>query len=407
VDTCAHPEVSCLNPYEFIRKYRCSACGEVMMCACDEDFGHRFLPHQLKRGVEVGTQRRAPVTIGFQAGICNTCRGLPEESHPKAELYGRRSKILRYYWREIFFETTRRFAQWADTQGYVNHRSARTEHRDMYSAIEAQVVEEMRSQHERFPKYTYHEESHNEVITRHKVDIVKLDGVYVPHGERLARILVGEKVCSAEEFAASHFSEKGYQVLFTESRPFHTLFGVLMWLLIQDPDDPRVRIIGFGDRAAFEAGTRNQELVKTHLPEDFGTPGYATRRAKAIEQHLAFIPKESGELLWTFDYWVHHSAGFRQYLWAHRPEDVEIARQIVSILPVDVTFRILRYLVEDYWGRYTGWPDLLVYREREFFFAEVKSSKDKLSENQKNWIRGNSAELKLPFKLVKIHKKSA
>ena len=33
---------------------------------------------------------------------------------------------------------------------------------------------------------------------------------------------------------------------------------------------------------------------------------------------------------------------------------------------------MLRYLVEDYWGRRSGWPDLIVFRDNEFFFAEVK-----------------------------------
>jgi hypothetical protein len=51
-----------------------------------------------------------------------------------------------------------------------------------------------------------------------------------------------------------------------------------------------------------------------------------------------------------------------------------------------------------------GWPDLLLFRERDYFFAEVKSSTDSLSGEQKRWIRDNHQMLKLPFKLVKIHK---
>ena len=43
--------------------------------------------------------------------------------------------------------------------------------------------------------------------------------------------------------------------------------------------------------------------------------------------------------------------------------------------------------------------------EKEFFFVEVKSSGDKLSEEQKAWIRGNATEMQLPFKIAKIHKK--
>ncbi|RZB31071.1 MAG: hypothetical protein SRB1_01850, partial [Desulfobacteraceae bacterium Eth-SRB1] len=180
--------------------------------------------------------------------------------------------------------------------------------------------------------------------------------------------------------------------------------GIFMWLLIQDQSDPKVRVVGFGDRVAFEQGIAGKQIW-TCLPEDFGTHGYAMRRATAIDEHFAFLPEQKEELLWVFDYWVEPSAILRQYLWAHHPQNVTKAIEIVSILPVDVTRRILRYLVGDYWKRYCGWPDMIVHNQDEFFFAEVKSSKDKLSEDQKNWIRGNSAELHLPVKLVKIHKR--
>ena len=67
-------------------------------------------------------------------------------------------------------------------------------------------------------------------------------------------------------------------------------------------------------------------------------------------------------------------------------------------------YRILRYLIRDYWGRYLGWPDLLVYKGTDWFLAEVKASGDKLSDDQKRWIQDNYQHLHLPFKLVKIHK---
>lgn len=92
-------------------------------------------------------------------------------------------------------------------------------------------------------------------------------------------------------------------------------------------------------------------------------------------------------------------------LWAHREKDINTARRIVEILSVDTIIRILSYLVGDYWSRYCGWPDLLVHKAGELFFVEVKSSKDKLSQDQKNWIKGNYEILKLPFKIIKIHKK--
>ena len=376
------------------------------MCACEEDFAHRFLPHQLSEGTDLETQRPIKVTIGFQENICNTCRGLPEEAHPLGEIYGRSSKIHRYYWREITFETTRRFADWAERQGYADERNARAENPDAYASIGKEVVNEINALHEHSPKYVYQEESQSAVIKRHKVEVVKLEGAYVTTSERKVGILENGEVYSAEKFATLYYTRQGYEVLLAESIPFHVLFGVFMWLLIQAPSDPRGRVVGFGERTAFDEGGRGKQ-VWTRLPEDFGSPGYAQRQALAIEEHFLMLPHDREELLWLFDYWTEPSEGLRQYLWAHRPEDVERARKIASVLPACVIHRILRYLVGDYWRRYTGWPDLLAHKPGEYFFAEVKSSRDKLREDQKNWIRANANELHLPFKLVKIHKQSS
>lgn len=65
ISGCSHERVSCLNQYELVRKYRCGACGGVMMCACDETFGRRFLFHQLAMARELETQAVIPVDLGF------------------------------------------------------------------------------------------------------------------------------------------------------------------------------------------------------------------------------------------------------------------------------------------------------------------------------------------------------
>lgn len=56
-----------------------------------------------------------------------------------------------------------------------------------------------------------------------------------------------------EAFAADHYRALGWSVLKVESVPFHALFGVMMWMLIQDPSDPLNRIVSFGDRNIFDA----------------------------------------------------------------------------------------------------------------------------------------------------------
>jgi hypothetical protein len=401
--TCKHQDVSCINHYEWIRKYRCKDCGEVMLCACDEKFGKRCLPHQIERAQDYGTTHQfTPVTLGFVRGVCNACRGVVEEPHPMAQSYGCSSKIPRFYWRELARETLSRFDMWAKSQGFAGWMQAASKHAQMRKEIEREVLAEIKKQHEKVPKYSFKEDSQDDIIRQYKVETVALHGVHISEPNGL-KILDGVEPCDPEEFAARHFRSRGYDTLFLESRPFHVLFSVFLWMLIEDPDDPFAGPSGFGDRNAFDKKEKGP-MVWITLPTDFGSAAYATRRAGAIDEHLDFIICGKDQLRSIFDYWLEPSERLRQYLWAHRPEDVERARILLDVLSPDLVISLLRFLVGDYWGRYLGWPDLLCYRGTDFVLAEVKSSKDKLSQPQKEWIRLNAENLRLPFRLVKIHR---
>jgi len=315
-----------------------------MMCTCEEDFARQYLPHQLSHGTELHTNKVIPVTIGFQKKICNACRGLPEEAYPKVQLYGRTSKIFRYYWREIAFLTIPKFGNWAKEHGFSDWLKALNQNKKVYDDIEREVVDEIKKLHQFSPKYIYTEESAEQVLTKYKIENIRFDGTY-KKVENGITILDGKIPCSPEEYVARYFERLGYETLFTESSPFHALFGILLWLLIQEPCDPNLRIRGFGDRNAFEAKEKANTIM-TLLPLDFGASGYSLRRAEAIDQYIANLPKSKEELIWTFDYWIKPSTELRQYLWAHRPADVAKARKIISILPVDATKKILRYLLD-------------------------------------------------------------
>lgn len=401
---CDHEQLRCLCEYEIIRKYRCESCGEVMMCACEEEFGTRFLPHQLSEGRDAETHTRVPVTLGFQPNICRECRGLPLEAFPVAEIYGRESKIKRYYWRELIKRELELFGEWA-TANNMNPLVPTDDASELArKQASKQALQEIKQLHATAPKYNFaHEPSQAEILAECDVDVIALDTTYVRKPEiRRVQLQWEDQVVGAEDYVKLHFRKHGYECITVESIPFHVLFGVYLWLVVQDPDDERLQICGFGDRHASDNGEQG-ETVWCHKPDDFGTAEYAVRRRDAIDQHFqeVLIPDE---IDWLFESWLEPSDSLRQYLWAHRDSDVQTAKELTSILVPEVLIRILRYLIDSYWERYLGWPDLLVYRENEFFFAEVKSSNDKLSNDQKRWICDNHSIMKLPFKLVKLHK---
>ena len=146
MSTCPHSNVRCLSEFELIRKYRCESCGAVMMCACDESVGRKFLAQQLEFGVELDTKRAVPVTAGFQPKVCEECRGLPLTPHPMAASPGRTSKIARYYWRELAFEAMKRFDVWSQSRGPGNRTPA--EDAEIKKQIKRDVLEELKSLHE-------------------------------------------------------------------------------------------------------------------------------------------------------------------------------------------------------------------------------------------------------------------
>lgn len=323
-EPCQHVKVSCLNQHELIRKYRCDTCAHIMMCSCDEAIGRRHLPHQLKNAVELKTQIRVPVTLGFQKRVCPECRGERPVRAPAAAIHGRTSKIKRFYWRELAFEQMERMADWDEA-----HPAASDQERAaVYRETAKVTLETIKAQHAAKQKYDFAEPSQAEILQQHGVKVIALPAEHSANAQKGSVIVKDGLTISPEDYVTQHFEAAGWSVLPLESRPLHALFGVMMWLLIQDPADPLGQISGFGRRDVFEAGGE-PDIIWTFLPGDFGSEGYASRRQLALKKHLKMLADGQDDLLWMFDLWISGSEHLRQYLWAHQKEDVQRARRIV------------------------------------------------------------------------------
>jgi hypothetical protein len=328
---------------------------------------------------------------------------LPFVPAPAAAIQGRTSKIKRFYWRELMFAEMERHADWETT----NPQASAEEMDRARKRIESEVLDEIKALHAVAPKYDTREPSQAEILERYQVGIEAFTPEYAEAPEKGAVVMWEGLILSPEAYAARQYEARGWSVMPLESAPLHALFGVMMWLLIEDLRDPKGRTCGFGSRTAFDVG-EEAPMIMMRQPEDFGTAGYGRRRTDEIDAHLDFLMPdgfpERGALLDLFDYWRIPSERLRQYLWAHREDDISRARRLIEILPPETIHAILRYLVEDYWGRYVGWPDLLLYRDAEFVFVEVKSSSDRLNADQMRWIADNHDVLGLPFRIAKLHR---
>jgi hypothetical protein len=367
-----------------------------MMCACDEEHGRRFLSHQLKEGSWLNSRERVLVTGGFKVGVCPECRGEKAVAAPKAPMQGATTKITRYYWRELSFETTKRF--YNSHPEFDPNENSEFSLPDERRKIEKEVISEIKLLHESNPKYEYSEISQQEIITKTNTEVILVKAEHIKTETKKVGIKDGSTISTVEEFASNYFNKQGYDVIETESVPFHVLFGVFMYIVIEDPSDQKGQIVQFGSRSDFSSGENGEGMITTILPEDFGTSGYYERQKDLIKWHLS----ELQDLDWLFDYWLAYSFKLRQYLWAYRENDIAKAKQIMTVLGVVNLRKVLEYLSMDYWKNFCGWPDLLIFNENEFFFVEVKSSNDKLSEDQKNWLIGNQDYMGFKAKIFKV-----
>jgi hypothetical protein len=264
-----------------------------MTCACDQEIATFVTPYQAGRGRDHRTRDEVTVTNPLVPDLCYDCRGEIPPPYPRAEHRGASSKIHRYYWHEIWKETQLEFLSWCRESNLplfgaggrpllpYYHR----EHAEKYQAIQDSVVERWKVRHEQNPRYDFTRPSDADIIRLCEVAVEDIEACYLVPSPRHVLVLPLDATdqngaVQVEEFVTQRLRSEGREVMFCETRPFQALYGSLMWLWVQSPGDPRLRVSGIGDRDEVEADERG--IIWTMLPHDFGSLGHALRRYQAL-----------------------------------------------------------------------------------------------------------------------------
>ena len=178
------------------------------------------------------------------------------------------------------------------------------------------------------------------------------------------------------------------------------------WLFLCHPiqgDDSNVVVTYRQSTRGWNPQNRNTDVIAIPLPRDFGSPEYYARRASALDDWIDGL-SVSESLLPVFDSLVSDSESLRDYLWVNDDEVLADAHAVLEVVQPNQVARWIRWTIGDFWGRQPGWPDFIVHKEHEFFFSEVKSPLDKLSNEQKNWFEWALREEKLAVEICRIRR---
>ena len=165
---------------------------------------------------------------------------------------------------------------------------------------------------------------------------------------------------------AAHYQQQGWQPYYLENSLLCGLFGLAMW-----------DIIFSAQQGAFLNPFQRS-------PKDMFSRDFYLNRQQLIDQRLAEL--ESGQ--WhdwldvfndkhgTSNDWVH---------WGVLSE--EVITNAISTIPITALTAIFRRILFDPRSNRSGFPDLILFKDEQYTFAEVKGPGDTLQSNQIRWLK--------------------
>jgi hypothetical protein len=326
---------------------------------------------------------------GFAPGICHHCRGIALPPAPKATLRNRKGKVQRYYWREINQLIFAELVAWMDNHNlHLTLGELRKRFPDVVRNCEREALEFWKAEHKRIPRYGTKERDQESFLQTVSVPVSELRARYevslANNQHPLGRFRdMADQLVSAEQLARQHYENAGWDVHNCERQLINSLSAVLLSTVYQDPNDPRL-MTGLRGSTAPGADRASPEVVTVTLPDDFGTPANYLRRDDAYARRLDEL-RASPDFVREFERLIESSWAIREYLAVHDAELV-LARRAIEVIPRATLCGMLDWTLRDFWNRRRGWPDLLIARPGAYRFVEVKTKKDRLSQEQMIWF---------------------
>jgi hypothetical protein len=315
--------------------------------------------------------------------------------------------VERYYWREITKTYYELCLAWLSNNNHSITSSLDFEGRfkDQARVFKKQARDTWRRRHKEAPKYTTKEETEREFLSRVSVAEERVECEYAPEQRGNAKIGKWRNsaggLSGAEEVAEEHYRSLGYSTLRCERRFISTWVAVFLTRELQDTGDPQVRQVMRSSTKGWSPNNRNTPRIIFNWPTDFGSGAYYARRKSLLEAQIKSIGASS-DLREEFDSLLPESESARDYLWVNSDQIADDVRLALSVLPAPIIAGCIEWAIQDFWHRQPGWPDLFVYNNHEFFFAEVKSPYDELRQKQMNWFGWAVREAKIPCRICRI-----
>ncbi|MDB5477820.1 MAG: hypothetical protein JWM96_315 [Alphaproteobacteria bacterium] len=172
---------------------------------------------------------------------------------------------------------------------------------------------------------------------------------------------------TVEQAALRHYEMQGWQGVHSENWLWNALFGLGFWDIIYD-----------AQHGAFH----------NHLqfaPSNLFTRGFFTARKEAIERRLEILHDADQACSFITAVYEAKKGKTNPFLGWH-PETLDYITIMLARIPPLALSCVLRQMTDDPGSWSHGFPDLFLWKEDAYLFAEVKSATDRLQPQQFNWL---------------------
>ena len=243
-------------------------------------------------------------------------------------------------------------------------------------------------------------------LTKGTLDFINID-VKQTSSSKKAKYNYNSKELFVEEVAMEYYQNLGYETIWSENFYWETLYSLLFWDIIFMKTDTCTPYPM--NHARFEEYYNllvNNDMFD--MPNDFFNTNFYLVRREAINQKLKEFKMESNlndpmiETLYS-NYNKNYGKRCRGiYDWdKYKLEELRIP---IDILEKEQVLLILDRMIHDFAYYRSGFPDLIVMNNEDFFLVEVKSKNDSLSERQVMWHDYLMNEAKIDVKIFSVNK---
>ena len=212
----------------------------------------------------------------------------------------------------------------------------------------------------------------------------------------------------AEEAAINYYESLGYKAIWAENVYWWTLMSLFLWDVIFAKIKGSVSIVIDGVQTELDPAYEefeqlfNQTIQMNGMPHDFFTPEFYERRESLIKNKIQELQHSNLEQKLKESFEQNRGKNCRAI---ENWDKYKIDELLISVQRLDKEkiIKILERLISDFCNNRAGLPDLIIYDDKDLFFSEVKSEKDKISEKQKNWHDFLSTTLKLKVEIFLIN----